>query len=194
MRILGVDPGSNATGVGLVEREGSRVHHVHHGVLRPPAGAELSVRLDFLHARLLEVVCDLKPDVAIVERVFIAANPRSALVLGQARGALLAALGASGIRVSEISAREAKKAITGSGAADKKQMQMMVARLLKLERAPATDAADALALALSYAQAGPLADLPTKSRRRSHRRAMTEAYSGASGASGASGTPGGRRS
>ena len=180
MRILGVDPGSSATGFGLIEREGSRTHHVRHGILRPPAGADLSVRLNFLHTRLAEVLTELEPDVAIVERVFIAANPRSALVLGQARGALLAALGAAGIEVAELSAREAKKAITGSGAADKKQMQMMVARLLGLDRVPPTDAADALALALSYPKVGALADLPTQGRRRNHRKAMTDAYGGRS--------------
>ena len=175
MRILGVDPGSNATGVGLIERSGSRVTHVHHAVLRPPAGADLSIRLDHLHRELGRVVTEFAPEVAVVERVFLAANPRSALVLGQARGALLACLGASGVRVAEIAAREAKKAITGAGGADKAQMQQMVTRLLGLPKAPPTDAADALALALSHAQAGQLADLPIRGRRRNHRRALTEA-------------------
>jgi crossover junction endodeoxyribonuclease RuvC len=178
MRILGVDPGSNATGVGLIDRHGSRVTHVHHAVLRPPSGAELSVRLDFLHRELAAVVDEFGPEVAIVERVFLASNPRSALVLGQARGALLACLGSAGVRVAEIAAREAKKAITGAGGADKQQMQMMVTRLLGLEKVPATDAADALALALSHS--GGLADLPIKGRRRNHRRALTQALAGRS--------------
>lgn len=176
MRILGVDPGSNATGVGLIDRNGSRVTHVHHAVLRPPSGAELSLRLDFLHRELAAVVDEFGPEVAIVERVFLASNPRSALVLGQARGALLACLGSAGVRVAEIAAREAKKAITGAGGADKQQMQSMVTRLLGLEKVPATDAADALALALSHA--GALADLPTRGRRRNHRRALTAALAG----------------
>lgn len=173
MRILGVDPGSNATGLGLVERQGSRVRHLHHVVLRPPT-RELSERLDFLHRELAAVVAEFAPEVAVVERVFLAANPRSALVLGQARGALLAGLGSAGVRVAELAAREAKKAITGSGAADKAQVQQMVQRLLSLEKAPPSDAADALALALSHAQAGSLADLPIRGRRRNHRRALTE--------------------
>lgn len=181
MRILGVDPGSNATGLGLVERQGSRAVHLHHVVLRPPAGAELPVRLDYLHRELARVVAEFTPEVAVVERVFIAANPRSALVLGQARGALLACLGAAGVRVAEIAAREAKKAITGAGGADKQQMQQMVTRLLGLERAPATDAADALALALSHAQAGRLADLPIRGRGRNHRRALTQALAAPGG-------------
>lgn len=174
MRVLGVDPGSNATGFGLIERVDGQVRHLRHGVLRPPAGAELSIRLRFLYDELLRIVQAEAPDVAIVERVFLASNPRSALVLGQARGALLASLGTAGVVVEELAARQVKKAITGSGAADKDQMQTMVSRLLSLEAPPATDAADALALAITYAQAGPLAGLAVRGRRRNSRRAMTE--------------------
>ena len=165
-------------GFGLIDRTGQAVTHLCHGVLRPPAGATLSERLDYLHRELLSLVRAEAPEVAVVERVFLAANPRSALVLGQARGALLASLGAAGIRVAELAARQAKKSVTGSGAADKAQMQTMVKKLLSLERVPPTDAADALALALTYAQAGPLADLPIRSRRRSSRRAMTALVEG----------------
>jgi crossover junction endodeoxyribonuclease RuvC len=108
-----------------------------------------------------------------VERVFLAANPRSALILGQARGAVLASLGEAGVKVIELSARQVKKSVTGSGAAGKTQVQAMVTRLLGLAEIPAADAADALALALTYAQAGPLADLPMPTRRRSSRQAIT---------------------
>ena len=174
MRILGVDPGSGATGFGLIERRGHKVFHLCHGVLRPPSSATLSERLQFLHSRLLAIVEGEAPEVAVVERVFLASNPRAALVLGQARGALLAGLGAGGVRVAELAARQVKKSVTGNGAADKAQIQTMVQRLLSLEVVPPTDAADALALALTYAQAGPLADLPLRGRRRSSRRAMTE--------------------
>ena len=180
MRILGVDPGSSATGFGLIERDGGRIRHLRHGVLRPPVGADLALRLRFLFAGLSEVLEDSKPEVAVVERVFMASNPHSALVLGQARGALLASIGMAGIPVSELAAREAKKSVTGSGAAEKDQVQMMVTRLLKLDQTPPTDAADALALALTYAQAGPLAGLAVRgsSSRRNHRKAMTEALLG----------------
>ena len=122
MRIPGVDPGSVATGYGLIEREGSRYRHLRHGVLRPPSGAPLADRLRALYAGLLEVTEAVRPDVAVVERVFLAANPRSALTLGQARGALLASLGVAGIEVHELAAREVKKAVTGSGAAEKDQI------------------------------------------------------------------------
>jgi crossover junction endodeoxyribonuclease RuvC len=174
MRVLGVDPGSSATGFGLIERKDGRVRHLRHGVLRPPVGADLSIRLRFLYAGLLEILAAETPDVAVVERVFLASNPSSALVLGQARGALLASLGAADIRVEELAARQVKKAVTGSGAADKAQIQSMVVRLLCLEAAPPTDAADALALALTYAQAGPLAERAVRGARRNSRRAMTE--------------------
>ena len=174
MRVLGVDPGSNATGFGLIERKEGVIRHLRHGVIRPPSGQALADRLHFLHRELLDVLRVEEPEVAVVERVFLAANPRSALVLGQARGALLASLGMAGVRVAELAARQVKKAVTGSGAADKAQMQSMVKTLLSLDAAPPTDAADALALALTYAQAGPLAELQIRGRRRNSRRAMTQ--------------------
>ena len=178
MRVLGVDPGSGATGFGLIERKGGAIQHLRHGVLRPPRGADLAERLNFLHRELLAIMTLDRPEIVVVERVFIATNPRSALVLGQARGAILASLGAAGVRVAELAARQVKKAVTGSGAADKAQMQMMVARLLSLDTPPPTDAADALALALTYAGAGPLAELPVRRRRRNTRRATTQFVSG----------------
>jgi crossover junction endodeoxyribonuclease RuvC len=174
MRVLGVDPGSNATGFGLIERKDGSIRHLRHGVIRPPSGQGLAERLHYLHRELFELLRVEEPEVAVVERVFMAANPRSALVLGQARGALLASLGMAGVRVAELAARQVKKAVTGNGAADKRQMQTMVKGLLSLDAAPPTDAADALALALTYAQAGPLADLEIRGRRRNSRRAMTQ--------------------
>ncbi|MEZ4330930.1 MAG: crossover junction endodeoxyribonuclease RuvC [Myxococcota bacterium] len=168
-----MDPGSVATGYGSIERLSGRFVHRRHGVLRPPAGAALAERLAFLHSRLLDVVRAEAPEAVVVERVFIASNPRSALVLGQARGAVLACLGGAGVRVVELSARQVKKSVAGTGAADKAQVQTMVSRLLGLSTLPAIDASDALALALTYAQAGPLAELPLRTRRRGTRQAMT---------------------
>jgi len=169
MRILGIDPGSIATGFGVIElangRAGSPVH-VAHGILRPPSDAPVHQRLAFIHRGLLEVASEYSPDLSVVERVFIAANPRSALVLGQARGAALAALAASGLEVGEWSAREVKQAVTGSGAAGKKQMQAMVTRLLALESTPPSDAADALAVAICQAHSGRLAALGARGGRR----------------------------
>jgi crossover junction endodeoxyribonuclease RuvC len=170
MRILGIDPGSKVTGFGVVERVGGRVVHVAHGTLRPAAAAGMSTRLSFIHAGLLEVIACHGPDVAAIERVFIATNPRSALVLGQARGAALAALGSARIEVAEMAAREVKKAVVGSGAASKQQVQAMVARLLALSVLPASDAADALAVAICHAHAGRLLGVGVRARGRRPRR------------------------
>lgn len=173
MRVLGIDPGSAATGFGLIECQRRAIRHLRHGVLRPPRGADLAVRLNFLHREIKALIELEAPEIAIVERVFLARNPHSALVLGQARGAILASLGSCGIRVAEFAARQVKQAVTGSGAADKAQVQKMVIRLLSLDTVPPTDAADALALAITYSAAGPLTDLPIRSRRRNTRRAIT---------------------
>lgn len=173
MRILGVDPGSHATGFGSIERVAGRFVHRRHGVLRPPPAGSVADRLHFLHTELLAIARSEAPDAVVVERVFLAANPRSALILGQARGAILACLGEARVKVVELSARQVKKSVTGSGAADKSQVQTMVTRLLQLSEVPSPDAADALALALTYGQAGPLAELSLPSRRRSSRQAMT---------------------
>lgn len=168
MRVLGVDPGSRATGWGVVERLGSRVSHVAHGTIRTAAGP-LELRLAQIVRQLGEAIDAHRPELAVVERVFVASNPRSALVLGQARGAALAAIGAAGLPVDELAAKEVKKAVTGVGSADKAQVQAMVARLLSLPSPPPQDAADALAAALCRAQMGRLAGLTRRTSRR-HRR------------------------
>jgi len=173
MRILGVDPGSSVTGFGVIERAGTGRRgfvHVAHGTLRTPRGAELPRRLESIRSRLCDVVAEHAPDVAVVERIFVCHNVHSALVLGQARGVALAALAAGGVTVVEVSAREVKKAVTGSGDADKAQVKRMVAKLLGLETEPPSDAADALALALHRAQAGRLAGLDVRTRTRPRKR------------------------
>jgi crossover junction endodeoxyribonuclease RuvC len=165
MRILGVDPGSNVTGFGVVERAGNQLVHVAHGTLRPRSGTA-PARLSELHRRLAEVVDRYRPDVVAIEQVFVASSPRSALVLGQARGAVLSAVGAAGLAVSEYTASQIKQAVTGNGRAAKRQVQLMVRRLLDLDRPPATDAADALAAAIRHAHAGPLEALGVRGGRR----------------------------
>ncbi len=170
MRIIGIDPGSRATGFGVVERREGRVHHIAHGVLRPPGGAALSDRLAHLYAELRAVVERERPEVAVVEQVFMAANARSALVLGQARGTALAALGADSLPVFELAPRAIKNAVVGTGAASKVQVQRMVARLLSLDSPPPTDAADALAAAICQAHVGRLAGMSAPGRRRRAQR------------------------
>ncbi len=159
MRILGIDPGSSVTGYGVVERVGAGIEHRAHGTLRFPRTHAQHQRLAAIYAGVTQWVAEARPDVAVVEKIFVSASPRSALILGQARGAALAALGSAGIPVREYAPQELKRSVTGNGSASKRQVQAMVRRLLTLETTPAADAADALALALCHAQAGPLAAL-----------------------------------
>lgn len=170
MRILGIDPGSNATGYGVVERVSGRIVYVAHGTIRPPAKQSLATRLAVIQRELNAAIEEQKPDRAVVESVFVARNASSALVLGQARGAILAALGSHGLPVDELAPRQIKKAVTGAGGADKAHVQAMVTRLLELPRPPARDAADALAAAICRAQMGRLAELELRPRTRSRRR------------------------
>jgi crossover junction endodeoxyribonuclease RuvC len=151
LRILGIDPGSLVTGYGVVERHGADVRHIAHGTLRPPRAAALASRLAAIHAGVAEVIEAHRPDLVVVERVFVAANARAALVLGQARGVALAAASAGGLPVEELSPQHVKRAVVGSGAAEKLQVQRMVQRLLGLGSPPPQDAADALAAALCRA-------------------------------------------
>ena len=165
MRILGIDPGSSVTGYGVVEHNASTLEHRAHGTLRFPRSQAQPQRLAAIYAGVTQWLEDAQPDVAVVEKIFVSASPRSALILGQARGAVLAALGGAGIPVHEYAAQQLKRSVTGNGSASKRQVQAMVRRLLSLETTPAADAADALALALCHAQAGPLAALVAEAGR-----------------------------
>jgi crossover junction endodeoxyribonuclease RuvC len=154
MRILGIDPGSAATGFGIVDSDAGRLTHVAHGTFRPSPRSSMAERLHYLHRAISEAVLDHAPDVVVIEQVFVSANARSALVLGQARGVALAAVGAGGRALVEYSASGIKLAVTGNGRAGKAQVQEMVRRLLHLDRQPARDAADALAAAICHANTG----------------------------------------
>jgi crossover junction endodeoxyribonuclease RuvC len=163
VRILGIDPGSTVTGFGVVERKGSALHHVAHGTLRPPRAGSVAERLAFIQQGLAEVVTEHAPEAAAIERVFVRPdNPRSALVLGQARGVALAVLGAAGLVVDELTPQEVKAAVAGTGSATKDQIQRMVQRFLTLATAPPQDAADALAVAICRVHRGRLAGLPAR--------------------------------
>jgi crossover junction endodeoxyribonuclease RuvC len=156
MRILGIDPGLRTTGFGVVEVHGPRLHYVASGTIQTAAAAtgDLPQRLKIIFDGVSEVVTRYQPDCASVEIVFVNVNPQSTLLLGQARGAALAALVALDLAVSEYTALQMKKAIVGHGQARKEQVQAMVARLLDLPRPPGRDAADALGLAIAHAHAG----------------------------------------
>jgi crossover junction endodeoxyribonuclease RuvC len=155
-RILGIDPGLNRTGYGVVDVAGGQLRFVAAGVIAVPAGA-LAVRLGHILVALREVIAAHGPQLAVVEKVFVNVNPQSTLLLGQARGAALCAAIDGGLVVHEYTATQVKQAVVGYGKADKRQVQAMVQRLLALSRAPATDAADALAAAICHAHAAPLA-------------------------------------
>ena len=147
MRILGVDPGSRATGWALVTFAPSPALEAA-GVLRPPARCGFAERLRFLRDGLAAVVLERRPDAACVERVFAGVNPQSLITLGEARGVLLLALADAGVPAAEITPAEVKRAVTGTGAAGKEQVRRMVTALLG--RRLALDASDAAAAALAH--------------------------------------------
>jgi crossover junction endodeoxyribonuclease RuvC len=151
MRILGIDPGSTVTGYGIVDHVEGRLVHVVSGTVRPRRTGSPAARLDEIYRALGGVIRDHTPDVAVVEQVFVAAGARSALVLGQARGVALAAIGGCGVALTEYAATRIKQAVTGSGRAGKRQVQIMVRRLLVLDHSPPVDACDALAAAICHA-------------------------------------------
>ena len=146
-------------GYGIIEVDKSILTPIVHGTLRPPTGTDLATRLASLQAGLLEIIREFQPTAASVERVFVAVNPQSALVLGHARGVALACIASHQIPVAEYSATQVKAAVVGSGRAEKKQVQSMVQLVLKLEKMPAQDAADALAAAICHANGGRLAGM-----------------------------------
>lgn len=152
--ILGVDPGLNRCGWGLVASNGSRLSHVAHGVIKPPPHQQLASRLHDVFEGLCAVIEQYSPQEAAVEETFVNSNARAALALGQARGVALAAAARAGLVVAEYAPATIKKAVVGSGAADKTQVAFMVQRLLPTAGAVTADAADALGIALCHAAHG----------------------------------------
>lgn len=149
MRVMGIDPGSNITGWGVVESRGASLHHIASGAIRPPR-TDISERLLVIFEKIREAIRDNRPDAIAVEKVFVARNAHSALTLGQARGAALVACGDLCDLVVEYSALEIKQAVVGRGRADKRQVQHMMRVLLGLREAPQADIADALACAVCH--------------------------------------------
>lgn len=148
--ILGIDPGSRITGVGVIQAQGSDLKHVFSESLKLPKG-DLSIRLQAIYARLQSVIAQTRPQIVSIEKVFIAKNPQSALVLGHARGAAMLAAVNNDLPIVEYSATEIKKTVVGRGRADKTQVQHMMRVLLGLRQAPEEDASDALAAAVCHA-------------------------------------------
>lgn len=150
-RILGIDPGLRHMGWGVVEQQGSRLRYLGSGTVSPPRSGAMGARLMALAGGVEDVIGNFEPDSAAIEETFVNEGARSALLLGQARGVALMVLAASGFEVGEYAATVVKKAVVGTGRADKRQVQDMVARLLPGARAATADAADALAVAICHA-------------------------------------------
>jgi len=155
-RILGIDPGLQTTGFGVIETDGAKLRYVASGTISTLklARGDLPGRIKVLFDGVREVVQRYQPQQASLEIVFVNVSPQSSLLLGQARGAALAALVAGDLPVSEYTALQMKKGVVGHGQAKKEQVQEMVARLLALPGLPGKDAADALGLAIVHAHAG----------------------------------------
>jgi crossover junction endodeoxyribonuclease RuvC len=148
--ILGIDPGSRITGYGVVRDTGRSCEYVASGCIRTGSGS-MAERLQIVFRGVREVIETYGPVTMGIEQVFMARNPDSALKLGQARGVAIVAGIDAGLDVAEYTATQVKQAISGSGGANKEQVQLMVMHLLKLVQKPQIDASDALAVALCHA-------------------------------------------
>ena len=150
MRILGLDPGLGTTGWAVIQAEGNRLSHIANGQLKSDAAFPLAQRLARLAEQLEAMIAEHRPEAAAVEEVFVNQNPQSTLKLGQARGVALLCAARVGMAVGEYSTL-VKKAVVGTGGADKSQVHAMVARLLPGAKIAGPDAADALAVAITHA-------------------------------------------
>ena len=155
MRILGIDPGSRKTGVGILDIQGNRMRHVHHQVIQAGTG-DFTERLTKLFASLHDIIHTFQPDCAAMEDVFVSKNIGSALKLGQARGALVAACGFHDLSVHPYAPTQVKQSVTGVGRAEKVQVQHMIRMLLKPPEPLQEDAADALAVCICHAHYAPM--------------------------------------
>jgi len=151
-RILGIDPGSQRTGIGIIDADGAGAsRHVFHAALHLLDNATFPLRLKQIFDEVCALIAEHRPNEVAIEKVFMARNPDSALKLGQARGAAICAVVHSGLPVTEYAPKEIKQAVVGGGAADKAQIQHMVGVLLNIPNKLQADAADALAVALTHA-------------------------------------------
>ena len=153
VRVLGIDPGSQCTGFGVVDATGPRLAYVASGVIRTQQG-EFSVRLCEIFRCVRTVVAQYRPQEIAIERVFVNRNPDSALKLGQARGAAICGTVDANAEIFEYATRQIKQAVVGTGSAEKAQVQLMMRSILKLDGPVAADAADALAAAVCHALRG----------------------------------------
>ena len=151
MIIIGLDPSLSCTGWGVIAKQGNRLSHVANGQVKTDPKDPLAQRLVMLDRALAAVIAQFQPESGAVEEVFVNSNAQSTLKLGQARGVCLLALARAGMPVAEYAARLVKKAIVGTGSADKQQVQAMLGVLLPGVKLAGPDAADALAVAIAHA-------------------------------------------
>jgi len=149
--VLGLDPGSQVTGYGVVRESSGKAELVAVGTIRTPSGGDMAARLGTIYSRVAEVVAAHRPMEAAIESVFVAKNTGSALKLGQARGAAMAACAVAGLTVADYSPAQVKKSLVGAGRAEKQQVAFMVAQILGVKKPDwALDASDALAVAICH--------------------------------------------
>lgn len=151
MRVLGIDPGYAILGYGIVDINGSRLTPVRYGAITTDKDMEMPLRLKHIYAKLMEIIKESEPDVSAVEELFFNSNAKTAILVGQARGAAILACINSGLEVYEYTPLQIKQALVGYGRAEKEQVQYMVKMLLKLDEVPKPDdAADAVATAICH--------------------------------------------
>ncbi len=179
MIALGIDPGTRNLGWGVVKREGNRLIHLGHGVIRMNGDWELPRRLAKLFQELQQVVEQYRPEVGSVEGIFFDKNAQSAAKLGHARGVVLLVLEQGGLVIREHAPSRVKRTLTGNGQADKAQVAQVVTALLSLAEQPPSDAADALAIALTELRTDPRAHLMNQERLRKKQGGLPPGFAAA---------------
>jgi crossover junction endodeoxyribonuclease RuvC len=150
MIAFGIDPGSQITGYGIIEKNSSKLLHIDNGVVRPGAKLPFARRLQEIHDRISSLLARYQPDIVVLEDIFVAKNVKSSIKLGQARGVTMLAAAKAGLEIAEYTPAQVKQAVVGVGNATKNQVQIMVKAHLKLPEVAAEDAADALAVAICH--------------------------------------------
>jgi crossover junction endodeoxyribonuclease RuvC len=169
MRVLGIDPGSNITGYGILENRNGVMRHIDNGNIAPGAKLPFPRKLLSIYEHLKGIIERYRPDAAVIENVFVAKNARSSLLLGHVRGVVMLAATTSGVEIEEYSPAQIKIALTGSGNASKEQIQIMVRTILKLPEIACEDASDALAAAICYCNSAGLKEKIQKAEGRSQK-------------------------
>jgi crossover junction endodeoxyribonuclease RuvC len=164
MLVLGIDPGTRHLGWGLVQAEGTRIKHVQHGVIHPPADRPLSERLVVIDDQLGEILEAHRPEGAGVESLFFGKDAQAAAKLGHARGVVLLGLQRARIPFGEYAPTLVKRTVVGTGLADKRQVSLVITAILQLPKPPPVDASDAIAIAITHARVSHLARLGSPAR------------------------------